>query len=121
MEGETKGIAKSIGIDFRLDRIGAIVERIIARSGAVLINAQDFSTQISEVLRDKGADIGKTWRGVISVPHKEFAILAEPQGAVQMVSKVIGNREENRFAVGQRDIGVFRISCKTGEPGDFGA
>ena len=43
---------------------------------------------------DKGVDIGKTWRGVISVPHKEFAILAEPKGAVQMVSKVIGNREE---------------------------
>ena len=54
MEGETKGIAESIGIDFRLDRIGAIVERIIARGGAVLIDAQDFSAQIVEVLRDKG-------------------------------------------------------------------
>ena len=55
------------------------------------------------------------------MPHKEFAVWAEPQGAVQMVMKVIGNREENRFAVGQRDIGVLRISRKSGEPGDFGA
>ncbi len=53
MEGESIGIAESIGVDFRLDRIGAIVEGIVSRGGAVLIETQDFSTQIIEVLRDK--------------------------------------------------------------------
>ena len=121
MERETKGISESIGVDFRLDRIGAIVERIIARGGAVLIDAQDFSAQIVEVLRDKGVDIGITLIGVISVPHKEFAVRTEPQGPVQMGMKVIGNRQENCFASGQRHIRILRISGKSGEPGAFRA